>query len=266
MKRCSYNKCSNPTKINVHTKTGVIQWRNNPYSEGEVLHEVCLRKLKREKGDNKIECSQCNEYRVKYSGTICEHCYKTNRMNNASKIKCQCSPECPDIIPSITFNGDPRTFVKGHEMRGPNGPNYKGGIKESKEGYYTYKFPNHPYATKDGYVAGHRLVMEQYYSIIFDEEVFLPYPKYEIHHIDENVKNNSLINLELVTHKEHRKLHEIDMSDRFCCSPDCKEPTKVYYDKIRNRPMWRKNIFSSLSGDYLHEKCFKRKFRKNEKK
>lgn len=70
-----------------------------------------------------------------------------------------------------------------------------------KKGDYVYAVvPEHPNATKHGYVLHHRVVMENFIGrILTAEEV--------VHHKDENKKNNDLINLELMTRAEHQKLH-----------------------------------------------------------
>ena len=66
----------------------------------------------------KRPCLNCDEWRINYTEGICERCFKTLRLLNAPMIKCQCSQECKTMIPSITFDGKPRTFKKGHEMKG----------------------------------------------------------------------------------------------------------------------------------------------------
>jgi hypothetical protein len=164
------------------------------------------------------------------------------------------------MIYSRTFDWKKRTMKKGHEMMGERHHSWGGGVRTDKDGYKYIISRNHPYKDSMGYVPQHRLIMEHYYSIIFDEQVYLPYPQYEIHHIDENVKNNSLINLELATHSEHRKLHAIDMSDRYCSFSKCKNPYKVFIDKRDGRPIWRKN--PNENDKWLHVKCL-RKIQRN---
>ena len=110
----------------------------------------------------RIECSNCGEIRAKYAKGVCERCYKTIRMLNSPMIKCHCSEECDTMIYSITFDGEPRTFKKEHEMTGPLSKNWKGGIRNDKDGYIYIKSPNHPYKDSMGYVPQHRLIYEHY--------------------------------------------------------------------------------------------------------
>lgn len=70
-----------------------------------------------------------------------------------------------------------------------------------KKGRYMYIIdPTHPNATEHGYVLAHRLVMEKHIGrLLNDDEV--------VHHVDENRFNNDLSNLQLMTRREHTKLH-----------------------------------------------------------
>lgn len=74
-------------------------------------------------------------------------------------------------------------------------------IKIVKKGDYDYALvPNHPKATKNGYVLLHRVVMENAIGRLLTEDE-------EVHHMDKNKHNNSISNLQLLTKEEHRKLH-----------------------------------------------------------
>lgn len=76
----------------------------------------------------------------------------------------------------------------GHEKKHPRG--------------YTYVFaPDHPFATKGGYVFKHILAYEKYHNCIVDRT------KYCVHHIDENKENNERDNLMLMTKSEHMSYH-----------------------------------------------------------
>ena len=60
--------------------------------------------------------------------------------------------------------------------------------------------PDHPYASKDGYVMEHILIMENYIGrYITREEV--------VHHINKIRDDNRIENLKLMTFKEHAGMH-----------------------------------------------------------
>ena len=78
---------------------------------------------------------------------------------------------------------------------------YGGHTKKHRSGYILVYSPNHPYATKDGYVFEHILAYEKYHSCIVDRS------KYIIHHINGNKQDNSKGNLLIMTKSEHTSLH-----------------------------------------------------------
>lgn len=70
------------------------------------------------------------------------------------------------------------------------------------EGYILISTSGHPYADAHGYVPEHRLVMETCLGRYVN-------PKTEhVHHINRNRADNNLGNLQLLTPKEHRRIHE----------------------------------------------------------
>lgn len=77
---------------------------------------------------------------------------------------------------------------------------YGGHRKKRTDGYIKVYVPNHPYATKDGYVMEHILVMEKHIGrYITRDEV--------VHHKNKIRDDNRLENLELMTFKEHARFH-----------------------------------------------------------
>lgn len=82
-------------------------------------------------------------------------------------------------------------------------------IKIIKKGDYDYALvPNHPKATKNGYVLLHRVVMENAIGrLLTDNE--------EVHHIDKNGHNNNISNLQLLSSQEHRRIHAEDRERRY---------------------------------------------------
>lgn len=73
--------------------------------------------------------------------------------------------------------------------------NGKGRYKEN--GYILAKAPYHPNANSRGYVAVHRLIMENKLGRYLDKRTEL------VHHIDGNRENNAIDNLKLTTPQEH---------------------------------------------------------------
>lgn len=196
-------------------------------------------------------CVKCNGPRkAKFAGGLCEKCYDRKIVEDSGTHPCACG--CGELIPKIYNDKSPRLFKRGHSCKGERNVNWSGGVRIDKDGYRYIKNPNHPFCDKAGYVPEHRLVYENYYLIIFDEEIFIPFPDYEVHHINEKVDDNSLINLELVTHSHHRKLHQIDMSNRYCSYSKCEDPQRIYLSDD-GRPKWRNNPFDKTK--WLHIKC-----------
>ena len=66
--------------------------------------------------------------------------------------------------------------------------NWKGGRRIDKGGYILVRKPNHPHATKAGYVREHRIAVEQAIGrFLLPTEV--------VHHIDDDPSNNKFSNL-----------------------------------------------------------------------
>lgn len=78
--------------------------------------------------------------------------------------------------------------------------NWKGGrIKRS--GYWYLKIPDHPFSGKQGYIAEHRIIMEQKIGRYLKKEE-------TVHHIDHNQTNNDISNLILCeTRGSHTTLY-----------------------------------------------------------
>jgi hypothetical protein len=114
---------------------------------------------------------------------------------------------------------------------------------EKHNGYLYRKDHEHPNTSKQGYVAIHRLIYEHYLKILFDEDIYIP-KGVDIHHIDGNRQNNSLINLTPLTKMDHaRHTHtgnnyvygrHKDTSNRICynCRSD-KTRTQIPSNKDR---------------------------------
>jgi hypothetical protein len=88
------------------------------------------------------------------------------------------------------------------------------------KGEYNYaKIPNHPNATKNGYVLEHRMVMENKLGRLLTR-------KEVVHHENENKKDNNPGNLELKeSHSQHTREHGYNKLKSFVklkC-PECKK-------------------------------------------
>jgi hypothetical protein len=74
-------------------------------------------------------------------------------------------------------------------------------IKTVKKGDYLYAVvPDHPKANKNKYVLYHRVLVENSIGrLLTNDEI--------VHHIDEDKTNNDLDNLQILSRKDHAKLH-----------------------------------------------------------
>lgn len=83
---------------------------------------------------------------------------------------------------------------------------------------YNYAYvDNHPYMNKRHRVVEHRAVMELHLNRFLTKKEI-------IHHIDGNGKNNKVQNLQLVTNREHYKIHHYDPNKYITLTcPTCKK-------------------------------------------
>lgn len=73
--------------------------------------------------------------------------------------------------------------------------------KVISKGDYNYALvPEHPYATKNGYVLLHRIIVENHLGRVLNTNEV-------VHHKDHNKKNNVIENLEVLDRIEHNRLH-----------------------------------------------------------
>lgn len=128
-----------------------------------------------------------------------------------------CSKECSNAIMSKHMKGK-----NNHQfgLTGSKNPSFKGLETISNYGYILEYCKKHPYPHNKKEkgtirVLQHRLVVERNYkkfNPVFFENVdgmFVLKQCYNIHHKDENKKNNSLDNLEVMTRSEHIRKHNM---------------------------------------------------------
>lgn len=72
----------------------------------------------------------------------------------------------------------------------------------TSKGYVCRYVPNHPFATKNGLVMEHRLVVEAHIGGYLGKDM-------DVHHINGIKTDNRIENLAVMTHSEHTILHNI---------------------------------------------------------
>ena len=106
-----------------------------------------------------------------------------------------------------------------------------------KKGDYMYALvPKHPYATKNGYVLHHRIVVENHIGRLLNvDEV--------VHHKNHNKFDNRIENLEVLNYKEHVRKHGLEHGRKWAVlkCPICGKVfdmpyNKTVYQKYHNDP------------------------------
>lgn len=153
----------------------------------DTLCNQCYKIFKSYKTQKKKFCSSdCYAlFRTKYFPKNCIIC---DRLFNPTKNAKTCSSVCR--VKYIAAYG--LTKAENNGM-------WKGGRIKGSAGYIKILKPEHPYSVKS-YVLEHRLIMENSIGRYLE-------PHEVVHHINHRKDDNRLENLQLLTKKEHDRLH-----------------------------------------------------------
>lgn len=135
---------------------------------------------------NIFKGKNCNFYKGNVTEEInCLYCGKKIRVYISEKRKF-CNNKCANRYIGFNHRGDK------HGM-------WKGGKRINTQGYVDIFCPDHPFTDCHNYYPEHRLVMEKYLGRFL-------YPSEKVHHINKNITDNRIENLELfANHSEHMK-------------------------------------------------------------
>lgn len=104
------------------------------------------------------------------------------------------------IMNILKKNNVPRRKAAKRNQFRENNDSWKGGRTKNRYGYILIRIPDHPRASKGGLVMEHRLVMESHIGRYLK-------PSEAVHHKNFIKDDNRIENLELMTHSEHKALH-----------------------------------------------------------
>lgn len=90
--------------------------------------------------------------------------------------------------------------VRSKAMSGKNSGNFKGYRRRTTKGYIVCYRPEHPFASAEGLVMEHRLVMESAIGCYIPKNL-------DVHHLNGVRDDNRIENLALMTHRAHTILH-----------------------------------------------------------
>jgi hypothetical protein len=159
----------------------------------------------------------------------------TKRVKEQKEFKlCECG--CGE--PTRFYKGKYKQFIHNHHKRGCLNNWWKGGESIDEDGYVLVLNKTHPYRNNRNQVRKHRLVMEEYLTKLNGIITYIN-PNLQVHHIDHNVRNNEVYNLQIIGKGSHTRIHNLqreykkkDMSDRICLR--CNKTTTRFdnYHKI----------------------------------
>jgi len=136
---------------------------------------------------------------------ICKYCGKIFSVNCArvnSAFYCSRSCSARGTLNTKgkhwTLSSETKSRMRGKHSKEKNG-RWKGGRRYTR-GHIYILMPNHPFATKQGYVFEHRLVMEKVLGRYLR-------PQEIVHHKNKIHDDNRPENLELTNRRHHPKFH-----------------------------------------------------------
>lgn len=196
-----------------------------------------------------IKCKECNQLKPHKGKGYCIKCFNKKRIQQKREesglIKCQCDPNCPEMIYALSYNLKPAKYKNGHKPNGENAEGWKDGRRPTGRGYYWIYAPKYYRADKRGYVLEHIKVYEDY-----NKCCILKWG--QIHHINKQRDDNRIENLILTRNGLHRSTyHKKDLNDRSCikcgsCTTTQNKKEGWYY--------WY--CIDKKNEIYLCQKCF----------
>ncbi len=109
----------------------------------------------------------------------------------------------------------------------------------SKSDYNYAVVPEHPFATKNGYVLEHRIVMENHLDRLLN-------PNELVHHKDEHGKHNDIENLEVKVRGEHARFHGFKKG-RLWMSLKCPQCKRIFEREKRQTFLSKKGVYTCCS-------------------
>ena len=141
-----------------------------------------------------------SKYTLRRNKNICVNCCGINYL-----IQCACG-KCNELIPMINKKGKVARFKNGHNAflrLGDKNPNWLGGRKKDKNGYWFLLMPDYFSSNSGGYVLEHIYFYQEYYKCCL-----LPWGV--VHHKEPVTKdycNNMIWNLQGMTNSQHISYH-----------------------------------------------------------
>lgn len=159
-------------------------------------------------------CPACGNNRTpkkEWNNCVCPICGKAFHLKpylvKRAKVN-YCSQKCHYIAKKAYMAKE-----KNHQygLKGRKNASWKSDVRVSSYGYIMERCLTHPFRDKADLVFQHRLVAERYLltpenSVEVNGKLYLK-PEYEVHHKNFNRMDNDPNNLLVLTHKEHKMIH-----------------------------------------------------------